>query len=131
MASASQQAHRSNMARTPFKTLEIGSVGGAHPLRCQLWMPRALLLQSETRTLGLQQPTCEEPRFNEDSVMSQVDQLWVLVCAAMVFVMQPGFMCIEAGITRTKNNINVAMKNISPFAGNVSKTKFDEPNKPD
>lgn len=48
--------------------------------------------------------------------MSQVDQLWVLVCAAMVFVMQPGFMCIEAGITRTKNNINVAMKNITDFS---------------
>ncbi|MEL6598675.1 MAG: ammonium transporter, partial [Pseudomonadota bacterium] len=31
-------------------------------------------------------------------------------------MMQAGFMCIEAGITRTKNNISVAIKNISDFS---------------
>ena len=30
----------------------------------------------------------------------------------LVFLMQPGFMCLESGLTRTKNSINVAIKNL-------------------
>ncbi|MCB1325437.1 MAG: ammonium transporter [Spirochaetales bacterium] len=44
---------------------------------------------------------------------SIVDVLWVLLCAGLVFVMQPGFACLEAGLTRSKNSINVAVKNIT------------------
>lgn len=51
--------------------------------------------------------------------MSAVDQVWVLICAALIFMMQAGFMCVEAGITRTKNNISVAIKNISDFSLSV------------
>ena len=42
-----------------------------------------------------------------------IDMLWVLWAAALVFVMQAGFLCLEAGTTRTKNAINVAMKNLA------------------
>ncbi len=47
--------------------------------------------------------------------MSQtpLDILWVTVAAALVFVMQAGFLCLESGLTRTKNNINVAIKNLT------------------
>ncbi|MEY2683633.1 MAG: hypothetical protein RJA09_777 [Pseudomonadota bacterium] len=45
-----------------------------------------------------------------------VDTLWILLCAALVFVMQAGFLCLEAGLTRAKNAINVAAKNVSDFA---------------
>ncbi len=31
-----------------------------------------------------------------------IDTLWVLWAAALVFVMQAGFLCLEAGTTRTK-----------------------------
>jgi Amt family ammonium transporter len=41
--------------------------------------------------------------------------LWVAFCAGLVFMMQAGFMCLEAGLTRRKNNINVAMKNLTDF----------------
>ncbi|PAU76899.1 ammonium transporter [Halomonas salipaludis] len=47
---------------------------------------------------------------------SELDILWVLWAAALVFVMQAGFLCLEAGVTRTKNAINVAMKNLADFA---------------
>ena len=46
---------------------------------------------------------------------SSVDTLWVLLCAALVFLMQAGFLCLEAGLTRTKNSINVAIKNVADF----------------
>ncbi|MEL6580196.1 MAG: ammonium transporter [Cyanobacteria bacterium J06621_12] len=44
-----------------------------------------------------------------------IDQLWILLCAGLVFLMQAGFMCLESGLTRAKNNINVAVKNIADF----------------
>ncbi|MBT9315713.1 ammonium transporter [Leptothoe spongobia] len=42
-----------------------------------------------------------------------LDSLWVVVSASLVFLMQAGFLCIEAGSTRRKNSINVAIKNIA------------------
>lgn len=51
--------------------------------------------------------------------MSEIDQVWVLFCATLIFMMQAGFMCVEAGITRSKNNISVAIKNISDFSVSV------------
>ncbi len=45
-----------------------------------------------------------------------LDILWILVCAGLVFVMQAGFLCLESGLTRNKNAINVAVKNVSDFA---------------
>ncbi|MFM2313986.1 MAG: ammonium transporter [Cyanobacteriota bacterium] len=38
--------------------------------------------------------------------------LWLIFNTFLVFVMQPGFMCLESGLTRTKNSINVALKNL-------------------
>ncbi|MCB8927173.1 MAG: ammonium transporter [Ardenticatenaceae bacterium] len=45
-----------------------------------------------------------------------IDILWVLLGAALVFLMQAGFLCLETGLTRSKNNINVAIKNLADFA---------------
>lgn len=42
-----------------------------------------------------------------------IDVLWVLLCAGLVFLMQAGFLCLETGLTRSKNNINVAIKNLT------------------
>ncbi len=42
-----------------------------------------------------------------------VDYLWVVVAAALVFFMQAGFSMVESGLTRTKNSINVAIKNLT------------------
>ena len=44
-----------------------------------------------------------------------VDYLWVVVAAALVFFMQAGFSMVESGLTRTKNSINVAIKNSYNF----------------
>ena len=44
-----------------------------------------------------------------------IDTGWVLLCSALVFVMQAGFCCLETGLVRAKNSINVAMKNLVDF----------------
>ncbi|MBE7380096.1 MAG: ammonium transporter [Leptolyngbya sp. SIO1E4] len=44
---------------------------------------------------------------------------WILISAGLVFLMQPGFMCLESGLTRTKNSINVAVKNLADFGISV------------
>jgi Amt family ammonium transporter len=44
-----------------------------------------------------------------------IDVLWVLVAAALVFSMQGGFCCLESGLVRAKNSINVAVKNLLDF----------------
>ena len=51
-----------------------------------------------------------------------MDILWILCAAMLVFVMQAGFLCLESGLVRSKNSINVAAKNISDFT--VSSTIF-------
>ena len=40
---------------------------------------------------------------------------WILLCSVLVFIMQAGFLCLESGLTRHKNSINVAIKNLSDF----------------
>ena len=51
-----------------------------------------------------------------DNVKSYVDTLWVFSCAILVFIMQAGFMCMESGLSRHKNSINVALKNLADFS---------------
>ena len=43
---------------------------------------------------------------------SNIDILWILLSAFLVFMMQLGFSFIETGTVRSKNTINVAMKNL-------------------
>ena len=48
-------------------------------------------------------------------ILTPISTLWILICAALVGLMQAGFLGLEAGFTRSKNNINVAVKNIADF----------------
>ncbi len=41
-----------------------------------------------------------------------IDNLWILVCAAMVFIMHLGFATVESGFTQAKNSVNVIYKNL-------------------
>jgi ammonium transporter len=44
-----------------------------------------------------------------------VDIAWLLICAALVLFMQAGFTALESGLVRSKNSINVAIKNFVNF----------------
>ncbi|MEM9588063.1 MAG: hypothetical protein AAGA03_12350, partial [Planctomycetota bacterium] len=44
-----------------------------------------------------------------------IDYLMVIAASALVFLMQAGFLCLESGLSRNKNSINVALKNVADF----------------
>lgn len=46
---------------------------------------------------------------------AELDHLWILTSAALVMSMQAGFCMLEAGLVRSKNSINVAIKNLMDF----------------
>ncbi len=46
---------------------------------------------------------------------TNINIMWVLVATAFVLFMQAGFCFLEVGAVRSKNSINVAVKNISDF----------------
>ena len=54
-----------------------------------------------------------------DVFTNNIDTLWVIDCAVLVFIMQAGFMCMETGLSRQKNSINVALKNAADFGVSV------------
>ena len=41
-----------------------------------------------------------------ETTAQTIDIAWILVCAALVMLMQAGFSCLESGLVRTKNSIN-------------------------
>ena len=47
----------------------------------------------------------------EDTALFTVHNLWMMVATALVFVMHLGFASLEAGLTRSKNTVNILFKN--------------------
>jgi Amt family ammonium transporter len=45
-----------------------------------------------------------------NSLATGLDTVWVLLCAALVFLMEGGFAALEAGFVRSKNSLNIIMK---------------------
>ena len=63
------------------------------------------------------------PLLAEDDALSiqDADTLWMCLAAFLVFGMQAGFAYVEAGFIRTKNVVNILMKNLVDFsAGSLS-----------
>ncbi|QDT14854.1 ATP-binding protein [Alienimonas californiensis] len=54
------------------------------------------------------------------TLAENLDLLWLVVATALVALMQAGFLCLEAGLTRAKDSINVAVKNTADFAVSVT-----------
>lgn len=46
-----------------------------------------------------------------DTITLNLDMIWLITAAALVFLMQAGFALLESGMSRGKNAINVMMKN--------------------
>ncbi len=58
------------------------------------------------------------PLFIQDTAAVEGDMgmLWMLISGILVFLMQAGFTLVESGMTRSKNVVNIAMKNVLDIA---------------
>jgi len=50
------------------------------------------------------------------TVQAVMDNLWLVIAGALVFLMQAGFAFVEAGLTRAKNIANIMAKNLADMA---------------
>jgi Amt family ammonium transporter len=51
-----------------------------------------------------------------EAVQSSVDMMWMMIGAILVFFMHAGFALVETGFTRSKNTVNILMKNFLTVA---------------
>ncbi|MCP3029311.1 ammonium transporter [Halobacillus sp. A5] len=52
-----------------------------------------------------------ETAATPEAVLESVDMVWIMIAAFLVFFMHAGFAMVEAGFTRSKNALNILMKN--------------------
>ncbi|NNM28198.1 MAG: hypothetical protein HKO57_01645, partial [Akkermansiaceae bacterium] len=48
----------------------------------------------------------------ETSPFFALSNMWILLCAFLVFIMHLGFSCLESGLTQRKNTVNILFKNV-------------------
>ncbi len=58
----------------------------------------------------------EEAPIVAADVQTNLNFVWTLLAAFLVFLMQAGFAMVESGFTRAKNACNILMKNLMDFA---------------
>ncbi len=51
-----------------------------------------------------------------DLLQTNLNYVWTLVAACLVFFMQAGFAMVESGFTRAKSAVNIMMKNLMDFS---------------
>ncbi|HOC90971.1 MAG TPA: ammonium transporter [bacterium] len=61
-------------------------------------------------------PTVQSNAEQIAASQTSINTVWMLVCAFLVFFMQPGFAMLEVGFTRAKNAANILMKNLMDFS---------------
>ncbi|MGD9950943.1 MAG: ammonium transporter, partial [Desulfobulbus sp.] len=61
-------------------------------------------------------PTISSNKDAIDVLQKNLNYVWTLVAAALVFFMQAGFAMVESGFTRAKSAVNIMMKNLMDFS---------------
>ena len=99
-----------------------------HTLRASKWLPTLLLLTAfavALTTAALAQDTAPAPQAAEavaaeaaapaDEGVSMgvftANNLWMMLCTGLVFIMHLGFATLESGLTQQKNTVNILFKN--------------------
>src|SRR5690606_4420178 len=62
-----------------------------------------------------------EPEITASQSLFTANNLWIMLCTALVFIMHLGFASVEAGFTQAKNTVNILFKNtLTPVIGIVT-----------
>jgi Amt family ammonium transporter len=57
-------------------------------------------------------PTATEANDAAGVALFTAHNVWMMLCAGLVFIMHLGFATLEAGLTRAKNTVNILTKNV-------------------
>jgi len=72
--------------------------------------------------LAMSVPTCAAEAASSPvdalrtELQTNINVVWTLIAAFLVFFMQAGFAMVETGFTRAKNSVNILMKNLFDFS---------------
>jgi len=77
-------------------------------------MKKILLLLVLFMVLGINGFALEAAEVEESlgAITLAIDTMWIMIAGFMVFFMHAGFSLVEIGFTRSKNTINILMKNM-------------------
>ena len=97
---------------------------GRRPCRWLLQIAGALAIASVTSTLAFAQDAKPAATKSATDLATEAmsspkvmaDTIWVMVTAMLVFWMNAGFACVETGLCRRKNAVNILSKNFIVFA---------------
>jgi Amt family ammonium transporter len=86
--------------------------------RRKRWVPAALMLGLMGGTAALAQETATPETIEavKEELQNNLNIVWTLLAAILVFFMQAGFAMVETGFTRAKNAVNILMKNLMDFS---------------
>ncbi|MBO6740406.1 MAG: ammonium transporter [Phycisphaerales bacterium] len=71
-----------------------------------------------TQVIGQEGVTAEDAAMLSPATPIEVgayeiaNNLWLIIATALVFIMHLGFACLETGLTRAKNTVNILFKNV-------------------
>jgi Amt family ammonium transporter len=75
----------------------------------------ALFILGWSGALAAAPPDLAKLASDVEQLRTHLNHVWVMTAAALVLMMQAGFLLLEAGMVRSKNSINVAQKNVVDF----------------
>lgn len=70
-------------------------------------LPALLLVLFATEAVNAQ-----DAALSAETVQVNLNYVWTIIAACLVFFMQAGFALVETGFTRAKNAVNIIMKNV-------------------
>lgn len=71
------------------------------------------MLEFDSKLQSLESPLGED----KPQIQKNIDYVWTVTAAILVIFMQVGFCMLELGLSRSRNAVNVAMKNVLDFSG--------------
>ena len=78
-------------------------------------MKKRLTIGAAATTLFVLGPVGAASAQTIEEVATAANEMWLVLAAALVMLMQAGFALVEAGFTRAKNAGNIMMKNVMDF----------------
>lgn len=86
----------------------VASISGGSPA----WAQEETTTVTEVVAAAVEEAAPAETKQDGPSVeLFTTNNLWMMIAAALVFIMHLGFACLESGLTQSKNTANILFKN--------------------